>query len=1094
MDTAYRVRSLGVALFACLALAVVLAGGQPAQAASIVYVVPGGASTQTGVSWGTAKDLAAALVGATPGDELWVKAGTYKPTAGADRNATFALKSGVAVYGGFAGTETTRGQRNWQANVTLLSGDIGVPNNAGDNSYHVVTASGANGAAILDGFTIRDGSANGLSIACPLGCGGGVYTENSAVTLSNLSVVSNSAAFGGGGVATVSGSPTLTNVILGSNTTTGNGGGMFTFNGSAPTLTNVTFSANATTGSGNGSGGGLFNYSGSRATLTNVLFSGNSAVYGGGMTNYFGGSATLTNATFSGNIIRGGKGGGLYNANSGSAQIRNSILWGDSGSEIVNDSGGSATVTYSLVQGGYPGARDADPLFISADNLRLQAGSPAINAGSNSFVPTGVTTDLDGSPRIVGDSVDMGAYEFQPTCPAANPATLYVNIAVVGGVATGETWMDAYPVLSQALQQAAFCPNVTQVWVAQGAYTPTDRSNPIDPRSASFALKSGVAVYGGFVGGETDLSQRNWQDYVTTLSGEIGVPNNSDNVYHVVTASGTDRTARLDGFTISGGNAANGTSGGGMVNINGSPTLANLVFSANFANNGGGLTNEQGSAPALSHVTFSSNGAVGGGSGGGVYNSASSPTLTNVVFSGNFATNGGGLANANGSNAALTNVTFSSNAAIGGGNGGGMSNVGNSEATLINATFSTNSAFLGGGLDNETGRVTLTNAAFLFNSAVQGGGGVASFNGGVATLTNVTFNSNVAAYYGALYSGNGSSAQVLNSILWGDRATTSGPEVIGATVSYSIVQGSGGSGSAWWAASFVVDGGHNLDANPMFIAPPTNARLGPGSSAINAGNNDFVPTGVTIDLDGNPRIVAGTVDMGAYEASSPGGNLGTGTPTPTETPLAATATPTAVAGTSTPVVTVTPAVPTGTATPTATASPIPTSTPSATATPAPTATPTATTLPIATSTPPATATLAPTATPVSCNPNQPGSVCGGMVIVRAFIDFRCDGFFNAGTDWPLAGTSITASLPDGAMRRAVVDSAGNALITGVSLAAGQQLIVRADDPRLPAWVAASGFDLAACAPTEVAVPVSRFSTFGTAHVDFRWNIEAGATP
>ena len=117
-----------------------------------------------------------------------------------------------------------------------------------------------------------------------------------------------------------------------------------------------------------------------------------------------------------------------------------------------------------------------------------------------------------------------------------------------------------------------------------------------------------------------------------------------------------------------------------------------------------------------------------------------------------------------------------------------------------------------------------------------------------------------------------------------------------------------------------------------------------------------------------------------------------------------------------------------------------------------------------------------------------------MVIVRAFIDFRCDGFFNAGTDWPLAGTSITATLPDGALRTAVVDSAGNALITGVSLAAGQPLIIRADNPPLPAWVATSGFGLAACAPTTVAVPTARFSTFGTIHVDFRWNIEAGTTP
>src|SRR4051794_18860123 len=72
----------------------------------VVYVVPGGAGTHSGMSWANAQNLQAALSAARPGARLWVKAGTYTPTSGTDRGISFVLKTGVAVYGGFAGTET----------------------------------------------------------------------------------------------------------------------------------------------------------------------------------------------------------------------------------------------------------------------------------------------------------------------------------------------------------------------------------------------------------------------------------------------------------------------------------------------------------------------------------------------------------------------------------------------------------------------------------------------------------------------------------------------------------------------------------------------------------------------------------------------------------------------------------------------------------------------------------------------------------------------------------------------------------------------------------------------------------------------------
>ena len=174
----------------------------------------------------------------------------------------------------------------------------------------------------------------------------------------------------------------------------------------------------------------------SNPTLTNVIFSGNTALYyGGGCTTRPTAIRWLTNVTFSGNTADSG--GGMYNVSFDAdyptyVTLANVILWGDSaatGAEIYNAGTSTSTVTYSDVQGGYPGTGNlnADPLFVDAanGNLRLQDTSPAIDAGDNLAVPVGVTTDLDGKPRFVDTPtvpdtghgappiVDMGAYEVQ---------------------------------------------------------------------------------------------------------------------------------------------------------------------------------------------------------------------------------------------------------------------------------------------------------------------------------------------------------------------------------------------------------------------------------------------------------------------------------------------------------------------------------------------------------------------------------------------------------------------------------------------------------------------------------------------------------
>jgi len=491
----------------------------------IIYVdrdAPG--PTHDGLSWATAfTNTQAALAVAISGDEVWVAEGVYTPGSADQRDATFTLKNGVALYGGFAGTETSLNQRDWAANITVLSGDIDnndtntdgnyIAETASDiqgaNSYHVVTASGADSTAVLDGFVVTAGQAHGSS---PNDLGGGMYNNSSSPTLSHVTFSGNSAYYGGGMYNDYS-NPTLTNVTFSSNTVSGDGGGMYNDN-SSPTLTNVSFSGNqadraggmyndkssptlvSVTFSGNTATycGGMINYSNSRPaltnvsfsgntttnsgggmcngktsspTLTNVTFTGNSAYYGGGISNDYYSSPTLTDVTFSGNTATnsgGGmfngassttltnvtfsgntatnSGGGMYNSGSDPTLV-NCILWGDSapgGPEIYNDNS-TPVIAYSDIQNsGGSGAGwdaslgtdgdgniDAAPLLVDAahGDLHLQVNSPAIDAGDNTAVPGGITTDLDGNPRFVdiptapdtGNGtppiVDMGAYEAQ---------------------------------------------------------------------------------------------------------------------------------------------------------------------------------------------------------------------------------------------------------------------------------------------------------------------------------------------------------------------------------------------------------------------------------------------------------------------------------------------------------------------------------------------------------------------------------------------------------------------------------------------------------------------------------------------------------
>jgi predicted outer membrane repeat protein len=496
--------------------------------------------------------------------------------------------------------------------------------------------------------------------------------------------------------------------------------------------------------------------------------------------------------------------------------------------------------------------------------------------------------------------------------------------ANVGG--DGQTWGTAYKHLQDGLAAAS---SGDEVWVAEGVYRPDeDRDHPdgTGERTASFQLKNGVAVSGGYAGfGEPDPNARNVGLYQTILSGDLsgddpndlnpqdlwGHPNRVENSYHLVVGSGTDQTAIIDGFTITGGNANRfedvNDSGAGMYNDFGSPTVINCKFTRNSAGNdglggGGGMLNYQ-SDPTLVNCIFVDNAAdddcTGGGMfnhysdpllknctfsrnvaeycGGGMHNVWSNPTLTNCTFTENFVSHrGGAIHNDYGSfQSVLTSCTFTGN--VSGFEGGAIYNVACDSVTLTNCVFNMNSAGRhGGGIYNDHANSTLTNCVFTGNLASTGGGvyvrGYRTTN--TMTLTNCTFSGNSSLNGNAVACDSFRQQYPIilginNCILWGDPSHIWNNDGSTIAINYTDVQG--GQAAVYDPCEAVIWGQGNIDADPCLVEPgywdangtPSDPNddfwvegdyhLLPSSPCIDAGDNNSVPAD-TADLDGDGDV------------------------------------------------------------------------------------------------------------------------------------------------------------------------------------------------------------------------------------------------
>jgi parallel beta-helix repeat protein len=634
------------------------------QAQTKRFVMPGAPVTGSGSTWADPMDLQTAINNSSSGDSVFVSQGLYQPASG----VWYAMNEGVKIYGGFAGTELTLGERDLTAQHTsILKG----------NNARVIynNNNGLTAAALLDGFTIREGAANS---------GGGMMNRFSSPTISNCTFIAN----GGGAVWIANSSTIMIKCIIESNL-----GNTINY------------------------GAGVNLASSGNAAVINCIFYNNTGYFAGGI--YIDDigpvSPKIINCTFIGNTatVAGGA-AGIYCGSRSAPTIKNCIVWGNTSGFFIWNSINIPVITNNIIQGGVLGNLNVDPRFVDISNpkgpdniwgtaddgILFQAGSPALNGGAADITGLNLpNTDIAGAARIQGSKIDMGVYESSFSCNAYT--TLYVDSSIVAS-GDGGSWATAFKTLDEGLIAAEQCTNVNNIWVAKGTYQPAS--------TIAFSLLQKVKIYGGFPTGGGSFAQRAPALHTSILKGSGTV---------VVYNESVDATGLLDGFTITGGASV---SGGGMYNFKASPTINNCVFTNNAAaangGAGGGIYNRNAS-PAISNCIFSNNSAstANTGGGGAIFNSNASPVISQCIFTNNTAKYGGAIYNYLTSSPIVKNTVFAGN--IAGADGGAIANYGTT-LHVNNVTFVNNIAGGGGGaIDNDGSALSVTNTLFWGNTATD---------------------------------------------------------------------------------------------------------------------------------------------------------------------------------------------------------------------------------------------------------------------------------------------------------------------------------------------------------------------------------------
>ena len=545
---------------------------------------------------------------------------------------------------------------------------------------------------------------------------------------------------------------------------------------------------------------------------------------------------------------------------------------------------------------------DTDPGYGKAKNMTITAGIDIKDltiAVDISNLPLGKHMFYVRALNAKGAWSMMNALEFSNGVVSAGP--YYVDSSAISGLNNGSSWANAFLNLQDAIKIAKA--NDT-IFVAKGTYYP-DRGVGLtnDERSLSFNIRDSSVMLGGFPSGGGSLASRNWNTNKTILSGEIQNDSDSTNnsMHVVITTHVSDKTI-VDGFFITRAynNTPGGFVGGGWFNDGSgignrsNPLIRNCTFYRNYGTFGGGLCNngENGNAsPFIQGCIFIQNGAQ---EGGAILNFGESgitnPTIINCDFIENSSISSGGVIRNRNSNpetkgqncVVLSNSRFYNNS---GGDGGVLNFSSDSTCTSIisNCEFKGNtSTHWGGVLYTHYGRVEFVNCIMSGNNASQGAA-IFDFLTDL-TITNCVISGNFNTNQGVIILTQGTDGrgifkrifpQINNSIFWNNnerifQSFNANPQINHCLFSVSQFD------SIFIATdikdSLVNQGGNIFGQDPKFVNSPTSLvaptilgdfHLQAQSIAINNGLNSLVKS--EKDLDGNPRIQNGIVDMGAYE-------------------------------------------------------------------------------------------------------------------------------------------------------------------------------------------------------------------------------------